>query len=170
MSPGKIKPFVDEAELHLRRAEHQVFVSLKYTRTGDVIINAINRMLEAFQVIFDGLLAIAVKEGKIEEAPESIIQKLKKIKELYPEQVVEDNIKLYKFLNSFMKSKLRAENEYRKNVTLIGVVNNQETYIDIETITNYFMVIKELLKYLKEKAGKYIEEEKEEDEKGIDIF
>lgn len=170
MNPGRIKPYIDEAELHLRRAEHQVFVSLKYTRTGDVIINAINRIMEGLQEIIDGLLAIAIKEGKLEEMPESMINKLKKVKELYPEQIVEDGIKLYRFLNSFMKSKTYAENEYRKNVALIGVVNNQETYIDIEVITNYFMVAKEFLKYIKEKAKQYIEEEKEEDEQGIDIY
>ncbi len=170
MNPGRIKPYIDEAELHLRRADHQVFVSLKYTRTGDVIINSINRILEAFEAMINALLVLAQKEGHIQEIPENNVEKLRIIKKLYKDQVVEDNLKLYKFLKAFMKSKIEAVDEYRKNVRIIGVVNHQETFIDIETITNYYLVTKELLKYLKEKAQKYLDEEKEEDKNGIVVY
>jgi len=166
----KIKDCMEEAELHLKRAEHQVYVSLKYMRTIDVMLNAINRMIESFECIFNTLLRIALKEGKIEEMPQTTIKKLNKIKELYNEGIIEDSIKLYRFLTSFIKSKHRAEEEYRKNLRIFGIVGGEEVFIDIPSIINYYNVEKELLNFTKEKSKKYIEEELEEEEPGLDLY
>ena len=59
----------DSPEGELRRADHLIYVSLKYTRTCDVIKNAIKRLLSAFDLMFVDYLEKMKYEKKIEEVP-----------------------------------------------------------------------------------------------------
>ncbi len=170
MSDGRVKPWVDEAELHLGRAEHQVFVSLKYTRTGDVMINFMNRIVECLEAGFNALLMVALKENKIEELPTAIREKMNKVKQIYKDEIIEKAVELYRFLNSFMKGIIGSENDYRKDVTLIGIVGNKEERVNIEILTSFYYIARDFVNYIKNVAQSYIEEEKEEDKEGIDIF
>ena len=43
-------------EEELKRADHLVYVSLKYTRTCDIMKNAIKRLIAAFQLVIHKFL------------------------------------------------------------------------------------------------------------------
>jgi len=45
-----------EAREELKRLEHIIYVSLKYTRTVDVIVNALTRMVSTFDLIIEAFL------------------------------------------------------------------------------------------------------------------
>ncbi|MEK6899820.1 MAG: hypothetical protein AABX05_01725, partial [Nanoarchaeota archaeon] len=63
--------YLFEAREELKRLEHIIYVSLKYTRTVDVILNALNRMVSTYDMIIEAFIEKAQQEGKIEIMPKS---------------------------------------------------------------------------------------------------
>ena len=47
---------VTNAVEELKRVDHLIFVSLKYTRTVDVLRSVINRLIDAYGAIIEGIL------------------------------------------------------------------------------------------------------------------
>ena len=60
-----------EAREELKRLEHIIYVTLKYTRTIDVLINALHRLVEIYDLIIEAYLEKAKLEGLIEALPKS---------------------------------------------------------------------------------------------------
>ena len=52
-------------EEELKRADHLVYVSLKYTRTCDIMKNAMKRLINAFEMSMHAYLEYLMKEKKI---------------------------------------------------------------------------------------------------------
>src|SRR3989338_11155749 len=61
-----------EAKEELKRVDHLIFVSLKYTRTVDVIKSVIERMITFFDFAIDALLKYAKGKKMITEIPSNI--------------------------------------------------------------------------------------------------
>ena len=61
-------------------ADHLLYVSLKYTKTCDVILNLISRWQSMIEISFDALLEKAVKiiEGTSRSMGIEIVEKIKK--------------------------------------------------------------------------------------------
>lgn len=49
-----MKEAITNAVEELKRVDHLIYVSLKYTRTVDVIRSVINRLIESYNAIIDG--------------------------------------------------------------------------------------------------------------------
>ena len=62
-----MKELLKDAKEELKRVDHLIYVSLKYTRTVDVIRNVIDRLISSFDFVADGLLQKALDEKKIKE-------------------------------------------------------------------------------------------------------
>ena len=62
-----MQPFLEDAREEMKRAEHLLYVSLKYTRTVDVIKSLIGRLINAIDATTDKLLDYAVQKKKIKE-------------------------------------------------------------------------------------------------------
>ena len=58
--------FLAEAREELKRVEHIIYVSLKYTRTVDVLRNALNRLVSLFDFLIEVLVEHAKKEKKFQ--------------------------------------------------------------------------------------------------------
>jgi len=76
---------LDNAQEEIKRADHLIFVSLKYTRTCDVLKHIIERHINCIDFTFTALLEHLKEQGKIEEVPTAPIPKANKIKELFPD-------------------------------------------------------------------------------------
>ena len=59
-----MKDYLDQIKSELKRADHLFYVSLKYTRTVDVIRSMIQRLLNAFDISFEALLEKTKKRRK----------------------------------------------------------------------------------------------------------
>ncbi len=59
-----MKESLDNAVRELRKVDHLVFVSLKYTRTVDVLKHIIKRMISAFDFMMDALFIDFKKKKK----------------------------------------------------------------------------------------------------------
>jgi len=71
------------AKDELKRVDHLIYVSLKYTRTVDVLKNVIERLITCFDCIIDGLLKKAEEDSKISMVPQAPALKCKELQKLY---------------------------------------------------------------------------------------
>ena len=74
-----------EAKEELKRLEHIIYVSLKYTRTVDVLTNALHRLVGTFDLIIEAFLEKAREEGRLAVLPKSPGLRVTKMREQYPE-------------------------------------------------------------------------------------
>ncbi len=56
---------LDNAFREIRKVDHLIFVSLKYTRTVDMIKHVIKRMISSFDFMMDALLLDLKKKKRI---------------------------------------------------------------------------------------------------------
>ena len=64
-------------------ADHLLYVSLKYTKTSEVIMNLILRWTIMIEYSFENLLKHAKKKKKISSIPGSPIERLENVKKLF---------------------------------------------------------------------------------------
>jgi len=134
----------------LKRVDHQIYVSLKYTRTVDVIQNILNRMVDGYSHMIDSLLKHAVEKKKIAEVPGSAIEKADLLKKIYAEDtIVQDNIELYLLLRKLLRAKnVEREQEYRRHVTMKTIIEGREEIVNIDIITNYYLFQRDFLAHI----------------------
>lgn len=126
-----------EAREELKRLEHIIYVSLKYTRTVDVIINALNRMVSTYDVIIEAFLEKAKEENKIESLPKSPALRATKLGELYPQdQDMQKYLTFYAFLKTVLKLPYSKREEFRRHVTLIVELDHSTAEITIDNLTS----------------------------------
>lgn len=136
----------------LKRADHSIAVSLKYTRTVDVIITIIERLTNTIEFAFDALLEKAKENGKIKEIPKVPRQKTKLVQELYKDdEFLNAYVDFYFILRKILKSKFERAREFRRHVTMTVFLEDDETIeITIDIITDYFDRVKELINHVSE--------------------
>ncbi len=132
------------AQEELKRVDHLVYVTLKYTRTVDVLINIIKRMIDAYEA----LIKLLFKIKKV-DVPGSLIERTQKINALYPEELVHENLNLYMMLKKVIKAKnITREHEYRRPVAMKVFVDSDEVKIDIDTVTEFYAVMMSFYKFV----------------------
>jgi len=131
---------LNDAKEELKRVDHLIYVSLKYTRTVDVLLNALNRMIAAYDFMFESMLQKALAEQKIDKIPTTPIERGNLIKKLYEsDQQFIDNVELFFLIRKLHKAtNPQREQEYRRHVTMKTIVDNREEIVDIDIITNYY--------------------------------
>jgi len=145
-----------DAVEELKRVDHLIYVSLKYTRTVDVILNILNRMVDCYAFLVDSLLAQAEQQKKIAgELPSSAIERAELVKKLYKDDTaVQDNMDLYLLLRKLLRAKnVERENEYRRHVTMKTIIEGREEIVNIDIITNYYLFQREFLQNVQRMVG-----------------
>ncbi|HIH24474.1 TPA: hypothetical protein HA251_05550 [Candidatus Woesearchaeota archaeon] len=142
---------MNESYEELKRVEHLIYVSLKYTRTVDVIINILNRMVDGYALMTDALIMYAKESGKILSEPESAIERAVLVKQVFSgDEVVVDNMDLYLLLRKLLRAKsVDRENEYRRHVTMKTVIEGREEIVNIDIITNYCLYQREFFSHVR---------------------
>ena len=139
---------LDDAKEEMKRVDHLIYVSLKYTRTVDVLKNALNRMIDAYDFMFESLMRKAMEEEKIEEIPTTPIERGNLIKKLYEEdQQIIDNVELFFLIRKIWRApNPEKEQEFRRHVTMRVMVDGREEIVNIDIITQYYHFQHEFLK------------------------
>ena len=126
-----------EAREELKRLEHIIYVSLKYTRTVDVIRNALNRMVGMFDLLVEAFLEKAKEEGSIDAFPKSPALRARRVAEIYQEdQELQNYLSFYAFLKNILKKPFRKREEYRRHVTMIVDLENSTAEAHIDNLMN----------------------------------
>ena len=148
------------ARAEMKRADHLISVSLKYTRTVDVIKHVVQRLIAAMDFGMESLMKYAKDKKKIEVVPTLPRIKLEQTKALFKDnQELMNYLELYTFLKKVDKAKFKRSQEFRRHVTMTATLDTkEEVEIDIDIITDYFERMKECMvlidKIIRETLGK----------------
>jgi len=127
-------------------ADHLLYVSLKYTKTCDVILNLLARWKSLIEVSFDILLEKKIGEGKIPHTPESPKQRVEFMKKYFKKsEEIQAVIPLYIFFKRVPDLNKTRGGEFRKNVNLKVLENTKTTEINMEKLGEYAEVVEKFI-------------------------
>jgi len=119
-------------------ADHLLYVSLKYTKTCDVMINLILRWKKMIETSIDGILAHAKKKKKISSLPVTPTKKIEVIKKLFKkDKNFQEVLKMYEMFKKIEELRIERIGEFRKNVTLRVFYMGDEININLEKLKEY---------------------------------
>src|SRR3989344_5215984 len=135
---------LEEAESELKRVDHMLHITIKYTRSSEVLKKVINQFITVFDLSTKAILKQAKKNKKIKEVPAATLLCYKLIEKLFPKES-KKFIKVYKFLKKVDKSAYTVTEEYRKHLT----INVKDIQIKVPDFEEYFQITKEYFKFAK---------------------
>lgn len=139
-------------ESEFKRADHLLYVSLKYTKTTDVIKNVISRWSSTLDLCIDRLLMRAKRTKKIKKIPTAPLAKAELLTRAYKDKLVSEIIDLYLFFRRLKDLKQMRQREFRKNVSLLVIDGKKERIIDIPQLYEWNKKIIEFIIYVREKV------------------
>jgi len=132
-------------------ADHLLYVSLKYTKTCDVILNLIRRWTIMTDDAVYGLLEQLKKKKKIPVIPVAPRQRIEIIKKQFskaPE--VMKAMEIYEFFKKIDNLKTIRESEFRKDVRLKIYDGAQETIVNLDKLKEYAAILESFISYVKQ--------------------
>ncbi len=130
-------------------AQHLLFVSLKYTKTGDVMLNLIQRWKHMVEAASDELLAKAKKKKLLKTIPATPKEKVDALQKIFKkEEVVMNTLTLYSFFRRIPTLEQTKEHEFRKNVAL-RVIDQGEIVIDMEKLKEWALLLENFKKFVR---------------------
>ena|SRR3989344_2047177 len=143
---------INEAKEEIKRADHLLFVTLKYTRTIDVIKNTISRLLEAYDNAIIYSLEYLKKKRKIKEIPLTPVSRAELLRENNKRDIsILDTLNGYFLLRKIQRAEYTKKEEFRKNVTLTVMHNDEVIEINIKSLEELYNKTKEFIDYINEK-------------------
>lgn len=134
---------LEQAHQEIKRADHLLYVSLKYTRTVDVLRSIVERLINACDAGMSVLLEKAAKEKKIEKIPTIPKHRVDQLLITYPE--LKDYCELYTVFRKIAKANYDRSQEYRRHVTMTAHVDETPIEVTIDIISDYFEKTKEFI-------------------------
>jgi hypothetical protein len=142
---------LEDAREELKRADHLVYVSLKYTRTCDIIMNTVKRLIESCNFVILALLENLRDKRKIDSIPEGAFSRAELL--LEKDKKYKNYIKLYQLLNKIKDADFERREEYRKHVTMICHLDRRDLEVDVLTLEEYFSKAKEFVDIAEDELG-----------------
>ncbi len=137
---------LDRAQQELKRADHLIYVSLKYTRTVDVLKSIIERLISTIDAGLDALLHEAKSDSRIPAVPTLPRLKVEALKKAFEDNaVLRQYLDFYLLLRKLDKAKFARSQEYRRHVTMKAELEEKNVEVTIDIISDYFHKTKEFL-------------------------
>ena len=148
-----MKQRLQEAKEELKRADHQVFVSLKYTRTVDVLKHCIERLMNTIDLMFQSICHKFVSEGKFEDVPQAPIPRCKRVQENFTgNEVVQQICEIFLHLRKLDKAEFDRSKEFRRHVTMHAfMADDIVEEITIDKVTEWYKQVKNFVEYTEQK-------------------
>ena len=119
-------------------ADHLLYVSMKYTKTCDVMVNLILRWRKMIEISIESILKHAKKKKKIASITSSPLGKMEQVRKLFKKdknfQEVIDIYEMFRKIEDLRKERI---GEFRKNVTLKVFYRGKEININLEQLKEY---------------------------------
>lgn len=136
-------------------ADHLLYVSLKYTKTCDVILNLLARWKSLTELSFDAILEHGVENGDFPSMPTNPKQRIEFIKTHFKKSSdIQNVIPLYIFFKRIPDLPKTRSGEFRKGVNLKVVEPTKTTDINMDKLGEYYEIVEkfivEVKKILKE--------------------
>lgn len=119
-------------------ADHLLYVSLKYTKTCDVIVNLILRWRKMIETSIEEILKKAKKKKKISSIPTNPSKKIEEVRKLFKkDKNFQEVIDMYEMFRKIEELKKERIGEFRKNVTLKIFYRGEEISVNLEKLKIY---------------------------------
>jgi hypothetical protein len=132
-------------------ADHLLYVSLKYTKTCDVVLNLLLRWRRMIETSIDGILDKAKNKKKISSIPENTVQKIAQVKKLFNRnKEFLEVIEFYEMLRKVEELRKERIGEFRKNVTLRIFYRGEEINVNLEQLKIYAELLEKFISTTKQ--------------------
>lgn len=140
----------EEIDKERRAADHLFYVSLKYTKTCDVIFNLIARWQDMIERSMDSILEKAKKKKLIKVIPQAPRAKVNLLLKTFKrEKVVKETLDLYMFFKNLPALEQVREGEFRKNVNLKIINSGKITNINLDKLKQWQEVLERFLSFVR---------------------
>ena len=131
-------------------ADHLLYVSMKYTKTCDVILNLIARWKSMMEICFDAVLDKAKEEKLIQALPTNPKQKIEFMRLYFKKQkAIQETIPVYIFFKRVPELQKTREGEFRKNVCLKVIEPGRVTEVNLEKLKEYSELLERFISEVK---------------------
>ena len=131
-------------------ADHLLYVSMKYTKTCDVMINLLKRWKIMMDYAFDALLEKAKKKKMIKVIPSAPKLRVDVLSEIFAENPeIINAIKEYEMFRLIEPLKKTKEGEFRKGVCLRVWYKGEEVAINLDKLKEYSEILERFINYTK---------------------
>ncbi|MDP3918856.1 MAG: hypothetical protein Q8Q35_03075 [Nanoarchaeota archaeon] len=135
----------DLAQGELKRIDHLVFVTLKYTRTVDVIRTILEKFIDALDRKIEDYFNYLFEKNEITRIPPVALVKMKQMEQVHPDDPkVKDLVDFYVMLKNTFHADYRPREEYRKNVTMV----TKDKEVNITMLKEYAEYVKDFVSYV----------------------
>ena len=141
---------LEDAAEEIKRAEHLFYVSLKYTRTVDVIRSLIGRLISTFDCALLSLLKYAKEKKKIKDIPPTPIARCDLLEKTFKDINITKYIDLYLLLRKLLRAPYTKREEYRRHVTMISELEDRKLEVNIDTLKEDYDKTMDFLKLVKD--------------------
>ncbi len=155
-----MKESFDEAVQELKRVDHLFWVSLKYTRTVDVIKHVIDRLINCIGFGLESLLKYAKEKKLVASIPENAGLRTELLKKTFSDNAeLIEYVNFYTLLRKLSKAEYAKREEFRRHVTMIATIDKGEIVeVSIDVLKEYYEKTRLFIHLVK----RIINEEKEE--------
>jgi hypothetical protein len=131
-------------------ADHLLYVSLKYTKTCDVIINLIYRWKIMLDLAIDKMIEDARKSKKLGQISDAPRAKLVQLKKLYAnDKSITETLNLYELFRDIDSLEKVRESEFRKGVNLKVSYKGEIININLDKLKEYAALLEKFISSLK---------------------
>ena len=132
-------------------ADHLLYVSLKYTKTCDVILNLLHRWGVMIETSIGSMLIHAKKKKLVSSIPSSPIEKIDLMKKLFQKkEIVMKTLEVYEMFRKIENLRIEKEGEFRKNVNLRVYYMGNEVNINMEKLKEYGDLLEKFISYVRQ--------------------
>src|SRR3989344_5060434 len=140
-----------DAKEELKRADHLLYVTLKYTKNIDVIKNTIRRLINACNYSILDVLEYLKEKKKIKSIPLMPITRAEEVKKYLKKPELVEFINFYLLLKKIDRTEFTKKEEFKKNVRLVVMDENGESFeINIEKLYEFFEKTRDFIRYVEE--------------------
>lgn len=119
-------------------ADHLLYVSLKYTKTCDVIMNLLLRWKKMIETSIDEILKRAKKKKKISSVSSNPVGRIEQVRKLFKkDKNFLEVIDMYEMFRKLHELRSERIGEFRKNVTLKLFYRGEEVNVNLEQLKKY---------------------------------
>lgn len=132
-------------------ADHLLYVSLKYTKTCDVIVNLLLRWRVMIEKSTDEVLKRAQKKKKIPSVPQNPVGRIETVRKLFKKDTnFLEVIDLYEMFKKIRELRTERIGEFRKNVTLKVIYQGEEISINLDKLKEYAEKVEKFISTVKQ--------------------
>lgn len=132
-------------------ADHLLYVSLKYTKTCDVIVNLLLRWSRMIDTSLNQILKKAKQKNKIKDIPVSPLEKVALSRNLFKKnENFNQTLDCYLMFRKIKDLKCERIGEFRKNVNLKVTFKGEEVNVDLEKLKEYADMLEKFISTTKQ--------------------